>query len=203
MRLVGMWQPPGCGPATVAGVQQSPPPPRPAMTRAPNPVRSWLRFPRRGENRGALEAWLAGHRGQCRGKREPVAADRPVHQVTVAPGDSHGLLGHLMRHVMHPARDRDRDQPISHQHHPQSWDSRATVDPTSSGRHPRPRRMARSTRRLSALGPTAKPSCWVRAHTSSPMPHRWCTDAVAPGLACVVGMLSLLCDHPRRIGCTS
>ena len=182
MRLVGVWQSPGCGPATVARVQQSPPPPRPAMTRTPNPVRSWLRFPRRSKDRGAVGAWLAGERGQCRGEGEPVAADRPVQQVTVAPGGSNVLLGHLMRHVMHPARDRDRDQLISHQHHsPSRGTAGPPAGPTSSGRHPRPRRMARSARRLSALGPTAKPSCWVRAHTSSPMPHCCCTAAVVPG----------------------
>jgi hypothetical protein len=87
------------------------------MTRVPNPARGRFRLVRPHQHRSAPGARPTGQRNQRRGQREPITADRSVLPVTEAAAGGHVLLSHLMRQTTHPAGDRDRGQPISHEHH--------------------------------------------------------------------------------------
>jgi hypothetical protein len=121
------------------------------MTPTTNPARGRVRFPRGERQRGARRAWLTGQRDQRHGPHELIAADRPVGSVTAATAGGHVLLGHLMRQMIHPAGDRDRDQPISHEHHHSPVASHPGRPVTRPGEIP-----ARPTARS---GPVARRAC--------------------------------------------
>ena len=87
------------------------------MPRVPDPACGRVRLVRLPQHRGAPGAWLPCQRDQGRGQREPIAAHRPVAPVAAAATGGHVLLSHLMCQTIHPAGDRDRGQPISHEHH--------------------------------------------------------------------------------------
>jgi hypothetical protein len=66
--------------------------------------------------------------------------------VTAVAAGGHGLRRHLMRQMIHPAGDRDRDQPITHEHHHPPAASHSGRPVTRSGEIP-----ARSIARAGAV----------------------------------------------------